>query len=327
MKKIILFLIAVLYIAPPAWSHEIRPAYLILDEQADGSFSALWKVPALSGAMPDIQLELPPECRQQSKPFAELRDGAYIRTWNLSCGSDGLEGGKIQIKGLSATLIDVMIRIDWLDGQGTRLLLTPDETEGVVESRRKQSRSIQFLPMGIRHILYGFDHLAFLFCLLLFMRRTIPLIKTITAFTLAHSLTLFLVSTGLLVVSAAPVEFLVALSIVLLAAEVLGKKESSVSQGWKITFAFGLLHGLGYAGALQRIGVPEGDVFSALLLFNLGVEIGQIGFVILVLIHLRLLSRIWSGSRTAVEQYAAHAVGFVGVYWMIERLLRIVNMS
>ncbi len=327
MKRFFLILAFLLITGLPALAHEVRPAYLMLEEQVDGTFSTLWKVPVLSGAMPAIELVLPAECQRKSEPFAEMRDGAYVRTWSVACGADGLEGKQITIKGLSATLIDVIVRIYWHDGQGTQLLLTPDQTQGVVGTRKKQSRSFQFLPMGIKHILYGFDHLAFLLCLLLFMRKAVPLIKTITAFTLAHSISLFLVAFGFLMVPATPVEFMVALSIVLLAAEILGKKEASVSQGWRITFAFGLLHGLGYAGALQRIGLPEGDVISALLFFNLGVELGQLGFVILVLIHLRILERIWTGSRPYIERYTAHAVGFVGVFWMIERLLRIVNIS
>ena len=328
MKRIILLLILLtLGISIQAMAHEVRPAYLMIEELTDGTFSVLWKIPTLGGTMPRIELVLPDECQRKSEPFAEMRNGAYVRSWNVVCGADGIESQPIQIKGLSATLIDVSVRVHWADGQGTQLLLTPDKTKGMIGARKKQSRSSQFLPMGIKHILGGFDHLAFLFCILLYMQKAIPLLKTITAFTLAHSITLFLVALGSLTVPSAPVEFMVALSIVLVAAETLSKKNSSVSQGWKMTFAFGLLHGLGFASALQGIGLPEGDVILALLLFNLGVEVGQLGCVLIILIHFRILERIWTGSRPIIERYAAHAVGSIGIFWMIERVIRIINMS
>lgn len=320
MKRTLLFLVCCILLAHlPAWAHEVRPAYLLLEEQQEGVFSVLWKTPVVNGYMPDIQLVLP-DCQDQSQPFAETRDGAIIRTWTMRCGSKGLEGEQIVVKGLSGTLIDVIVQIRWNDGQELSMLLTPDRTRGRIGTRQKSSQPYEFLPMGIKHILSGFDHLAFLLCVLLFVRQFVPLLKTITAFTLAHSITLFLVSLKFITVPAAPVEVMVALSIVLLAAEVLNKKKSSMSKGWKLTFIFGLLHGLGFASALQGIGLPENGVLTALFLFNLGVEIGQIAFVLSALAFLGALERIRAGSRLLFERVAVNLAGMTAVFWMIQRL-------
>ncbi len=325
MKRVLLFLVfCILLVRVPVWAHEVRPAYLMLEEQQDNVFSVLWKMPVVNGYMPDIQLVLP-DCQEQSQPFAETRDGAVIRTWTMRYGTKGIEGEPIAVKGLSGTLIDVIVQIRWNDGRELSMLLTPDQTRGRIGTRQKSSQPYQFLPMGIKHILSGFDHLAFLLCVLLFVRRFVPLLKTITAFTLAHSITLFLVSLKVITVPAAPVEVMVAFSIVLLAAEVLKKNKSSVSKGWKLTFIFGLLHGLGFASALQGIGLPEDGVLTALFLFNLGVEIGQIAFVLSVLVFLGALERIRAGSRLFVETVAVNLAGMTAVFWMIQRLGTIIH--
>ncbi len=320
MKLLGLVWVIFLVVSPPVFAHEVRPAYLLLEEQPEQVFSVLWKVPAKGGVGPALQLVLPDSCQRKSNPLDELRDGSYIRNWEITCTPEGLEGQLVTVDGLSTTLIDVIVRVEWLDGQSFQTLLTPDQTEAVIGERREVPQLYHFFPIGIKHILTGFDHLTFVFCLLLFVRRFMPLLKTITAFTAAHSLTLFMVSLGLLTVPAAPVEVMIAFSIALLAAEVLDKKVGSVPSGWKIAFVFGLLHGLGFAGALQQIGLPPDDIVSALLLFNLGVEAGQVAFVLVVLICLWGLERIWPKGLPRIERFATYAVGITAAFWVFERL-------
>ncbi|MCG8633511.1 MAG: HupE/UreJ family protein [Desulfobacterales bacterium] len=320
MKSLFFILLCALWVALPVNAHEVRPAYLMLEETADNQFSVLWKTPVTGGYAPRIELVLPEGCEQKSGTFTEVRDGAYIRSRTMACSPEGLDGREISVKGLSGTLIDVIIRISWKDGREEQLLLTPDQTRTVIGTPQKDTRARMFLPMGITHILEGADHLAFVMCLLLFVRRFVPLLKTITAFTLSHSITLFLVSLGIISVPAAPVEAMIALSIVLLAAEALRNSPGPISGVWKMTFVFGLLHGLGFAGALQGIGLPESGVLPALLFFNLGVEIGQLIFVLSVLAILGGLERIRAGSRPVVERYTANLVGMAGVFWVITRV-------
>ena len=213
--------------------------------------------------MPAIKLLLPSSCQKESEPFAERREGAYIRSWNVDCGSDGLDGQPISVEELPNTLIDVIVKIHRNGGHEIQMLLTPDQPQAVIDPSNKQTDSFHFLPMGIEHILAGLDHLALLLCMLLYIPRPIPLLKIITAFTVAHSITLFLVALKFLTLPSGPVEFMIALSIVLMSAEILNNQRATISKGWKLVFAFGLLHGLGFAGALKEIGLPEDDTVSA----------------------------------------------------------------
>jgi len=181
-----------------------------------------------------------------------------------------------------------------------------------------------YLVSGAEHILFGLDHLLFVFGLLLLLRGIWPLVKTITAFTVAHSITLGLAVLGVINVPSAPVEIVIALSIVLLAREIVMGQRGSPSlvhrAPWLIAFIFGLFHGLGFAGALGELGLRPADIPLALLFFNLGVELGQLGFIALVLIVHRVAGGFITRYLSRLETALAYGLGGISTYWLLERL-------
>jgi len=222
-------------------------------------------------------------------------------------------------------MTDALVRIEFADGATWTQRLTPRAPSAIVPLRQTGvSVAWQYLQLGVEHILLGIDHLLFVLALLLVTAGTAPLVKTITAFTVAHSLTLGLAALGVVHVPSAPVEAVIALSIVFVAAEIVRARRGSPGLAsrapWFIAFAFGLLHGFGFAGALSEIGLPVAHVPTALLFFNCGVEIGQLLFVGCVL----GLGRLLRGLRLQVPRVAAlspaHAIGGVAMFWVMQRV-------
>jgi hydrogenase/urease accessory protein HupE len=301
-----------LCIARPAHAHEIDSASLSLTEVAPGRF--LVRFHAASAALQ----------REVATPAVFPKpchlDGAY-----LDCGATGLVG-PIEFPWLEGTLTRVMVEIDW--SNGARLLRIVSASAptltvyGVPATGLLALKPILFdyTRLGIEHILTGFDHLLFVLALALLVRKRGPLITTITAFTVAHSLTLASTALGLLNVPAAPVEATIALSIVLVCAECLSPGESLTRRApWLVAFAFGLLHGLGFASALLEIGLPEKHLPAALFCFNLGVELGQLA-VIAVIIALRALLARLNLQRAWLYRALIYAMGSVAAFWSLERI-------
>jgi len=339
--KLVLGLLLLMSVAASA--HEVRPAFLELTETKAGYFQVLWKLPANNTAIPAIEPRLPSQCREQAQRQTMMLAGAMVARWRVDCGSQGLNQGKLRFQGLAMTLMDVLVRIESLDGHSTQNLVKPQNPVLSLAEAESEFGVVSYLTLGVEHILQGIDHLLFVFCLLLIVRQRWLLVKTITAFTLAHSITLALAVLEIIQLPAQAVEATIALSIVFLAGEVLraarGDQSLALRKPWLVAFAFGLLHGLGFAGALAEIGLPAGEIPMALLFFNLGVEAGQLLFVTAVLlswygcgllyrsIESRLTQPIAMPVIPRANRLAAYCVGSVAAFWTLERAAPLISVT
>ena len=323
MRAIILLLL-LMVLPVSAFAHEMRPAYLAMKESADGVFDVSWKVPALGDQRMGLYARLPANCVPKSDPIASIVDSAYTEHWTAIC-SEGLKDQTVTIDGLTATLTDVLVRIAWRDGSVEIARLTPEAPSFVTKGAQTGWEvAATYFRLGVDHILSGLDHLLFVFALILLIHDRWMLVKTITAFTVAHSITLAGATLGLFSLPQKPVEAAIALSIVFLAVELAKSKPGELRLSerlpWLVAFAFGLLHGFGFAGALMETGLPQSDVPLALLTFNLGVEAGQLMFVALVLLVFRAFRAIVSGPLPALRLLAAYGIGTASMLWLISRV-------
>jgi hydrogenase/urease accessory protein HupE len=316
--------VVLLLLAEPrlASAHPLAPALLDLHETSPGRISVLWRRPLLLPLGADPEPVLPSRCRTVEPPV-ETPEGAALTTrWRVDCGRAGLTGDTVTVSGLAEAGSNVLLRVMLQDGRSLRAVLRPDAPAFVLP--RAQTRAgvaSGYLLLGIDHLLTGWDHLAFVLGLVLLVGGGRRLLATITAFTLGHSVTLSLAALGLVRLPPAPIEAGIALSILVLAAE-LARSEPTVlgRRPWLMAAGFGLLHGLGFAGALAQVGLPAGEIPLALLSFNVGLELGQIGFVLAVFalgIGLRPLLRRLPDWSAAVPTYV---IGTLAAFWMFERL-------
>jgi hydrogenase/urease accessory protein HupE len=320
------FLFALLLVAASVRAHESRPAYLEVNETAPGRYDLLWRTPVLSGMRLPVALLLPADARNVSPPAVrELPDSLIER--RLVELDGGLAGKRIEFAGLQATITDVLVRVQLRDGVYSTSLVHPSRPWiEIAPPRGAFGVAGAYLRHGIEHILLGYDHLLFVLALILIVRGTRSLVWTITAFTAAHSITLALATLGVVRVPAPPVEATIALSILLLAGEIVrlqrGEPSLTARWPWLVAFAFGLLHGFGFAGALAGIGLPRGDIPLALFTFNVGVELGQLVFIAVVLGLMRLAKRIrLTGFLQAYLRPAApYGIGILASFWFFERL-------
>jgi hydrogenase/urease accessory protein HupE len=309
-----------------ATAHESRPAYLEIREIGLGHYDALWKRPMRGDLVLPLSVLWPEGCRTPTSGREQLVPGAVVQRMIVECAGPGLAGGTIAIEGLDGVSADVLVRIELADTPVQTTILRP-ATPRVVVSAHHSTLSVatDYLVLGIEHILAGIDHLLFVLCLTLIVSGRRRLVETITAFTLAHSITLALATLGVLRVAQAPVEAVIALSIVFVARELVqmnaGRPGLTGRKPWLVAFVFGLLHGLGFAGALREVGLPQTDIPMALLSFNVGVEIGQLAFVGAVLAAMALWRRAFPVAMARVAQVPAYAVGAIAAYWTLERLL------
>jgi len=316
-----------LAVASNVRAHEVRPAYLQIDETAPGQFSVLWRTPVLAGMRLPLVLKLPEGVSDLKPPlFQELSDSRVERHW-IDAGPQGLAGKRIEIAGLQLTITDVLVRVKFLDGRTQQSIVRPAQPwVEIAASQGSFAVLSSYVTLGIEHILFGYDHLLFVLALILIVRTTRVLVWTITAFTLAHSVTLALATLGVVHVPGPPVEATIALSIVLLAGEILRARRGAPSLAadwpWLVAFTFGLLHGFGFAGALTAIGLPSNAVPLALFGFNVGVELGQLMFIGAVLAALAALKRLPLPRPLAQHAMpaAAYAIGSLATFWLLERV-------
>ncbi len=351
-------------VAASASAHEVRPAFLELTERAPGEFGVLWKVPAIGGkplageelphpqpapwasdgsgpkSMPcgcpaptaaqlsrwvlPVHPTMPKDSRIVGPPHVERIFGAEIKRWTIATGPSGLDGWEVSIHGLQTTMIDVLVRVAFADGRVVSRLLRPDAPSFILGKADAGPAASGYFALGVEHILLGIDHLLFVLALVLIVRGKGLLVKTITAFTVAHSITLGLATLGWVKVPVAPVEAVIALSIVFVAVEIVrsqrGQRGLTERAPWLVAGLFGLLHGFGFAGALAEIGLPENDIPLALLFFNLGVEAGQLAFVGVVLALIAATRRIRLSLPEWTRLATPYAIGAVAMFWVIERL-------
>lgn len=303
-------------------AHEVRPAYLQIDEAGADRYTVIWRTPLLSGAPLPVILTLPEGARTVSGPGIQQMPGSTIARSIVEIPG-GLAGNRIDFVGLQATITDVLARVT-LGGHTTTTMVNPSQPWLDVQAEQGWLAVAQtYLRAGVEHILFGFDHLLFVASLMLIVRDWRVMVKTITAFTVAHSITLALAAFGLVTLPARPVEALVALSIVLVCVEAvrLRRGETSLATDWPwlVAFVFGLLHGFGFAGALVDLGLPKQDIPLALLFFNIGVEIGQLLFIAVILAVVASIRRIFAVPRH-LPIAAAYAIGIVATFWCFGRI-------
>ncbi len=308
-----------------AVAHEVRPGYLELREVAENRFQVLWKKPARENMILKIDPVFPAACALVGIGSEDLRSGAYVARATLDC-PQGLTGESIEIAGLETLLTDVLVRIYYADGQQETHLAQPNETSVVIGGPSGVgARIAAYVRLGVEHIALGVDHLLFVLGLLLIVSSTMTLIKTITAFTVAHSVTLAVATLGFAQAPEVPLNAVIALSILFLGPEIVrvwrGESSFTIRHPWVVAFAFGLLHGFGFASGLDAMGLPPDEIPLALLFFNVGVELGQLAFVFLVLAlarSFRALEIRWPRWARVAPGYA---VGALGAMWFIERTL------
>src|SRR6266581_7134887 len=278
----------VLGFASLAQAHDSRPAYLEIKEIAPQQFSVLWRTPVMSGMRLPVILKLPDEVRNLKEPVVQqLTDSLVERRW-ISAEPDGLGGKRIEFPGLQLTITDALVRIQMLNGIQTTTLVHPSQPWfELAGAPSKLHVAGAYLRLGIEHIWSGIDHLLFILGLMILVKGTRRLVAAVTAFTVAHSITLAGATLGFVRVPQQPVEACIALSIVFVACEIVHARQGW--QGWTerwpwvVAFTFGLLHGFGFAGALNAVGLPQTAIPVALLFFNVGVEIGQLLFIAAIL--------------------------------------------
>jgi len=322
MKFFLFLALSLAAICNPLQAHEVRPGYLRIQQLADDQFDVLWRVPARGDMRLGIYVRLPPNCAADDKPLTWQEGGTFVERQSAVCPG-GIVGQPVVIDGLSSTMIDVLARYERLDGTTQVARLTPAEPGfEVTEAESLSQVAKTYGVLGIEHILLGFDHLLFVLALLLLVPNLRMLFWTITAFTLAHSLTLAAATLGWANVPQQPVEAVIALSILFVAMEIVhwkqGKPGLTRRWPWVVSFTFGLLHGFGFAGALSAIGLPEHAIPMALLFFNLGVEAGQLMFIAAVLAAWAVFRRIdWPEWAWRVPVYS---IGSLEAFWTIERI-------
>ena len=306
------------------FAHEVRPAYLELREMAPGNFDVLFKTPMRGDARLALDVSFSGRVEQTSPVASRVSDSAMIQTWRLSA-IEPLAGQEVGINGLSSTMTDALVRVQFADGREWIERLTPGAPRAFIPAGQSGwSVAAAYLQLGVEHILLGIDHLLFVLALILLSSNTRQLVLAITAFTVAHSVTLAAATLGLVNVPPPPVEAAIALSIAFVALEIVRAREGepgiAARAPWVVAFAFGLLHGFGFAGALSEVGLPAGHIPAALLFFNFGVEIGQLLFIAMVL----SLTALFRLARNPLPRWAtvapAYLVGSLAMFWVIERV-------
>jgi hydrogenase/urease accessory protein HupE len=313
-------------------AHEVRPAYLELKETSPGQYSVLWRTPVLSGMRLPVALQLPDGVRNLKDPVVqELADSLIERRW-IDAGAQGLADRRIEFPGLQMTITDTVIRYEFLDGRkGTAIVHPSKPWLQLTASPSRWGVAGAYLVLGIEHILGGVDHLLFVLALLILVKGARRLIATVTAFTVAHSLTLAAATLGFVHVPQKPVEATIALSIVFVAAEIVrgrqGKPGLTARWPWVVAFTFGLLHGFGFASALNEVGLPQNAIPVALLFFNVGVEVGQLLFIAAVVLVVAVFRKVVAARQASgvasfpwTWRLSPYAIGGVAMFWVIQRI-------
>lgn len=326
MIRLLLSLFIITEFAGFAYAHELRPAYLEIQSINDETFSVLFKVP---GRGPEkrlaLYLQLPDDIETITPVKTTFTGTAFIERSTIR-RDGGLQGAEIKIKGLSQTLTDVLVRIEHHDKNIQTVRLTPQSPSFVVDSTpSKFDITKTYLLLGGEHILMGIDHLLFLICLLIIAKTGRRILITITGFTVAHSITLILSALNIINIPVPPVEAVIALSIIFVASEIARGFRESYTYKYPILVAssFGLLHGFGFASVLKEIGLPQSEIITSLLFFNIGVEIGQLFFISIFILLILFIKNIFNKPYEyffTFEKPAAYVIGSLASFWMIQRI-------
>lgn len=322
---IFLMLAAVVLVPSFARAHELRPAFLSIIETSDAQYNILWKTPALGKKQLALKANFPDACTT-SNGLRRIEENKFaIETWTLTC-PQSLHGQSLTIGGLEKTLTDVLVKTTWQDGERFTARLTPDKTRlDFADADIQGGVAKTYFLLGVGHILGGIDHLFFVLAVMLLITRGRKLFLAITAFTIGHSVTLALATLDIVQLEPSLVELLIAMSIVLMAYEAArrwrGQSGLTLEYPWLVTFSFGLLHGFGFAGALRAIGLPQADIPAALLFFNIGVEAGQLLFIVVVLFFLSLPLLKHLSNKKIPMLLASYGIGAMAVFWTFQRVV------
>lgn len=319
--------------ALPAAAHGFQTAYLEINETSDKTVEVMWKTPPILSFGDEglsrpitIQPVFPEWCQSVKLPSVFTTAKTRQTRWTLDCGSDGLAGQTIIFPGLTDSFVEVLLRLQWADGRSQTTMLQSGESSFMIPAQPTAiGVAATYLQLGISHIFSGIDHLLFVLGLVLIVGSSWRLVKTITAFTVAHSMTLGAATLGFVQVPQAPVEAVIALSILFLASELahsrLGKTGLTERYPWLVALTFGLLHGFGFAGALTEVGLPANAIPPALLFFNVGVELGQLAFVLAVLTVMASIQRLGLGKRSPwLGRLPTYGIGGMASFWCIQRI-------
>ncbi len=313
-----------LFVSTATLGHEVRPAYIELKEEAAlGTFDVLFKTPMQGDLRLSLSVTFSGRVEPVTPVLSRVTDNAMVQTWRVRA-TDRLAGQQVRVVGLENTVSDALLRVEFADGRSWVQRLTPASPQTTVPAAQSSSGvAVTYLGLGIEHILFGFDHLLFVLGLILITANLRQVVKAITAFTAAHSITLASAALGFAHVPPKPVEAAIALSIAFVALEIIhartGNPGIAAKAPWIVAFGFGLLHGFGFAGALSEIGMPAGHIPVALLFFNVGVEAGQLLFVAAVMV-LAALVRLSLAMPRWAPLVPPYLIGSVAMFWVIQRV-------
>ena len=328
IPALMIFLVGALGFAASSYGHALQPGYLELRLIDKDLYAVLWKIPATGGRPMAIAAQLPERCDPRTPGQPIWNGAAYVARWTANCPG-GLEGGLIHIDGLDRTSTDVLVRFDFADGVSEARRLTASDLSFTVPTQPSRLEVVRtYFLLGVEHILSGIDHLVFVLALLLLVKGVRRVVVTVTAFTLAHSLTLAGATLGFVHMPGPPIEAVIALSIAFVASEIIHSRRGAPGlteqYPWVVAFTFGLLHGFGFAGALAEVGLPEKSIPIALLFFNVGVEFGQLLFIASVFAIIALARQITRSIDVPRPAWAwavpPYAIGSLAVFWVIQRI-------
>jgi len=305
-------------------AHESQPGSLDIRQVAGDRYEVVWKAPIYYGRPHPARLALPASWQTIVGPAEQTLPDSIVSRRVVSVGGKGVEGSVVSFPGLEGTITDVFIRLSRLDGTTMTAVVRPTSPAAVLRGERSwHATAVEYIGLGFHHILLGVDHLLFVLGLLLIVQGRMMLLKTVTSFTVAHSVTLAIATLGYASAPLPPLNAAIALSILFLGPEIVrswrGETSLTIRYPWVVAFLFGLLHGFGFASGLSTTGMPKAELPWALLFFNVGVELGQIGFVFLVLLlsqSFRVLAMRWP---VWAERAPGYAVGVCGAYWTVQR--------
>ena len=325
MKKVLALILFTIF-SLVSVADELKLSYLEIKEHTAQQYSFLLKLPSKDEQKLAITIKIPKTCRISVPKTTHLIKTTYLESWKMHC-EEGLAQQTLLVHGLKETDTELLLRTELLSSGSHSVLLSPQKSSYTIPVEESTWEIVQtYTWLGVTHILLGFDHLLFVFALLLIVKSMRRLLFTITAFTLAHSLTMIIATLGIVSIPQAPVEAIIALSILFLAMEIIHEKQGKVgltsSYPWLIAFIFGLLHGFGFAGALAEIGLPQQAITLALLFFNIGVELGQLMFVATVVLVVLALRRLNAPNLLNILQTVlVYIIGGLSAFWLIERTL------
>jgi len=316
-------LVAVL-LGNQALAHESQPGLLELKQLSDNRYEVVWRAPIYFSQPHPARVQLPDNWQTVGEPTVRQLPDSALHRRIVEVAGETVDGSVIRFPGLEATITDVFVRVSRLDGSEVSQVVRPFQPFAELRGERPwYVSSGEYLLLGFNHILMGIDHLLFVLGLLIIVQGRGMLIKTITAFTVAHSITLALATLGYASIPGPPLNAAIALSILFLGPEIVrvwrGQTSFTIRHPWVVAFAFGLLHGFGFASGLSTVGMPKAEIPLALLAFNIGVELGQLAFVLLMLLSYRALRVLQFRWPRWVEFAPGYAIGSLGAFWTIQR--------